>query len=250
LARESLAGISVIAAQTAEHAERFIGLGAKNVVVTGSMKFDVTPPVAQVELAQTLRQLYGEGRPVLLAASTREGEEELILDELDNIEVPSVLTVIVPRHPRRFAAVAGLIEQRGIKLQKRSAQAPIAPDTRVVLGDSMGEMFAYYGACDVAFIGGSLRPFGAHNLIEACAMGKPVLIGPSVYNFPEPVRHAVEAGVAIQVRNERALAKEATRLLLDPATAMRMGRDAAALCEAHRGATARIMELIRLVPNR
>ena len=250
LTRRSLAGISVIAAQTQEDAERFTRLGAKNVVVTGSVKFDVTPPPAQIELAQTLRRLYGEGRPVLLAASTREGEEEMILDELDNIEVPSVLTVIVPRHPRRFAAVAGLIEQRGIKFQKRSAQEPIAPDTRIVLGDSMGEMFAYYGACDVAFIGGSLRPFGAHNLIEACAMGKPVLIGPSIYNFPEPVRHAVAAGVAIQVRNARALSQEATRLLLDPASAKRMGRDAAALCEAHRGATARIMELIRLVPGR
>ena len=109
----------------------------------------------------------------------------------------------------------------------------------------MGEMFAYYGACDVAFIGGSLLPFGGHNLIEACAVGKPVLIGPSVYNFPEPVRWAVQAGVAIKVANARALAREASRLLLDPESARRMGEAGAAFCAAHRGATARIMELIR-----
>jgi 3-deoxy-D-manno-octulosonic-acid transferase len=244
--RRSLAGFAGIAAQSAEHAERFTGLGAGNVVVTGSIKFDVTPPPGQLELARALRQLYGEGRPVLLAASTREGEEELILEELGRIEVPSLLTVIVPRHPRRFDSVAGLIEHRGIKLQRRSVGAPIDPDTRVVLGDSMGEMFAYYGACDVAFVGGSLLPFGGHNLIEASAMGKPVLIGPSVYNFPEPVRWAVEAGVAITVRNARALAREATRLLLDPEASRRMGEAAARFCADHRGATARTMALIKL----
>ena len=244
--RRSLAGLATIAAQSAEHAERFESLGASNVVVTGSIKFDVAPPPDQIELARTLRRLYGEGRPVLLAASTREGEEELILDELKHIEVPSLLTVIVPRHPRRFESVAGFIRERGIKLQRRTAGATIDPDTRVVLGDSMGEMFAYYGACDVAFIGGSLLPFGGHNLIEASAMGKPVLIGPSVYNFPEPVRWAVEGGVAIKVRNVRELAREATRLLLDPESARRMGEAAAGFCATHRGATARVMELLTL----
>jgi len=245
-ARQSLAGFTVVAAQSANDAERLAGLGAKNVVVTGSVKFDVTPSPAQFELARALRRLYGEGRPVLLAGSTREGEEELILDELRHIDVPDLLTVIVPRHSRRFDSVATMIKQRGIRLQRRSEEAPIGRDTRVVLGDSMGEMFAYYGACDVAFVGGSLLPFGGHNLIEACAMGKPVLIGPSVYNFPEPVRWAMQAGVAIKVRNAHELAGQATRLLLDPETARRMGDAGAAFCAGHRGATARILELIRI----
>jgi len=244
--RKSLAGITAIAAQSGGDAERFVGLGAGNVVVTGSIKFDVVPPPDQAELGRKFRRLYGAGRPVLLAASTREGEEDLILDELGHIEVPALLTVIVPRHPRRFDSVAAAIAQRGLKLQRRSDEAPIEPDTRVVLGDSMGEMLAYYGACDVAFIGGSLLPFGGHNLIEACAMGKPVIIGASVYNFPEPVRWAVEAGVAIKVRNARALAREATRLLRDPEAARRMGEIAAVFCSEHRGATAKIMDLIKL----
>ena len=244
--RRALRGLAAIAAQSAEDAERFVSLGARNVVVTGSIKFDVSPPADTPDLARALRSLFGADRPVLLAASTREGEEELILDELERIDVPALLTVIVPRHPRRFDGVAGLIAQRGIKYQRRTDEAPIEPDTRVVLGDSMGEMFAYYGACDVAFIGGSLLPFGGQNLIEACAVGKPVLIGPSVYNFPQPVRWAVEAGVAIKVRNVRALGREAKRLLLDPAAARRMGETAAAFCAEHRGATEKIMEVIKV----
>ena len=244
--RTSLEGIAGIAAQSAEDAQRFTGLGAHNVSVTGNLKFDVTPPPAQLELARKWRRLYGAGRPVLLAASTREGEEELLLDELENIDVPTLLTVIVPRHPRRFDSVAALIAQRGIKLQKRSDEEAIDPDTRVVLGNSMGEMIAYYGACDVAFVGGSLRPFGGQNLIEACAVGKPVLIGPSVYNFAEAVRRAVQEGVAIKVRNARALAREATRLLLDRENSQRMGEAARAFCDAHRGATGKVMEMIKL----
>ena len=244
--RRSLAGLAGIAAQSAEDAERFTGLGAHDVSVTGNLKFDVTPPTAQLELAQNWRRLYGAGRPVLLAASTREGEEDLLLDELENIDVPALLTVIVPRHPRRFDAVAALIAQRGVKLQRRTDETPIDPDTRIVLGNSMGEMIAYYGACDVAFVGGSLRPFGGQNLIEACAVGKPVLIGPSVYNFEDAVRQAVQAGVAIKVRNARALAREATRLLLDREASRRMGEAALAFCDAHRGATRKVMEMIKL----
>jgi 3-deoxy-D-manno-octulosonic-acid transferase len=244
--RRSLRGLAGIAAQTEEDARRFTALGAHAVRVTGNLKFDVTPPPAQLELALKWRRLYGEGRPVLLAASTREGEEELLLDELGSIAVPALLTVIVPRHPRRFDTVAALIAERGIKFQKRTDEAAIDPDTRVLLGNSMGEMIAYYGACDVAFIGGSLQAFGGQNLIEACAVGKPVLIGPSVYNFEEPVRRAVEAGVAVKVRNVQALAREATRLLLDRETSRRMGEAAMAFCDAHRGATRKVLEMIKV----
>ncbi|MGH8640538.1 MAG: 3-deoxy-D-manno-octulosonic acid transferase [Burkholderiales bacterium] len=122
----------------------------------------------------------------------------------------------------------------------------MAAETRVVLGDSMGEMFAYYAACDVAFVGGSLVPLGGQNLIEACAAGKPVLVGPSNYNFSEATERAVETGAAIRVADAEELAREAGRLLRDPAALSRMSQAALAFAEAHRGATKRVLELIQL----
>ena len=182
---------------------------------------------------------------MLLVASTREGEEAIVLDMLAHVDVPGLLTVIVPRHPQRFDEVERLLEARGLHFQRRSANAVVPGDTGVVLGDSMGEMFAYYAACDVAFIGGSLLPFGGHNLIEACAAGKPVLIGPHSYNFAEATELAVHAGAALQVPDAKALAQEAGRLLRDPAAAQRMALAALAFANAHRGATAKVIALLK-----
>jgi 3-deoxy-D-manno-octulosonic-acid transferase len=248
LARECLAGFAAIAAQGMDDARRLTDLGATAVRVTGNVKFDVTPPQPQLVLGRKWRRNFGDRRPVLLAASTREGEEALLLDALARIDVPELLTVIVPRHPQRFEEVASLLMARGTGFQRRSDNAVVAPDTQAVLGDSMGEMFAYYAACDVAFIGGSLLPFGGQNLIEACAAGKPALIGPSTYNFAEAVELAVRAGAAVQVPDAAALALEARRLLRDPVSAQRMAQAALDFCAAHRGATARVLELIEL-PN-
>ncbi len=245
-ARASFAGFAAVAAQSEDDARRLADLGAGNVRVTGSVKFDVAPPPAQLDLGRAWRRGYGETRPVLLAASTREGEEALLLDAIEGTGVPQSLLVVVPRHPQRFDEMERLLAARGIPFQRRSDNAVIAPGTRVVLGDSMGEMFAYYCACDVAIIGGSLLPFGGQNLIEACAVGKPVLIGPSTYNFAEAAERAVQAGAVIQVPDAGALAREAGRLLRDPAAARRMGQAGLAFCAAHRGATARVLELIQL----
>ena len=245
LARESLAGFTAIAAQSEDDARRLTSLGGGEVRVTGSIKFDIDPPPAQLELGRSLRREFGESRPVLLIASTREGEEALVLDTLAHVDVPGLLTVIVPRHPQRFDEVEGLLEARGVRFQRRSANAAISADTRVVLGDSMGEMFAYYAACDVAFIGGSLLPFGGHNLIEACAAGKPVLIGPHSYNFAEATELAMQAGAALQVPDAKTFAQEAGRLLRDPAATKRMARAALAFANAHRGATAKVVALLK-----
>ena len=246
LARESLAGLAGVAAQSSDDARRLSALGAVAPRVTGSVKFDIAPPPAQVELGRAWRASYGAGRPVLLVASTREGEETLVLDSIATLDVSKLLVVIVPRHPQRFNEVARLIAARGLRCQRRSENAAIAHDTRVVLGDSMGEMFAYYTACDVAFIGGSLVPTGGQNLIEACATGKPVLIGPSTYNFSEATELALAAGAALKVADAAALAREAERLLRDPSAARRMGEAGLAFCAAHRGATQRVLELIQL----
>jgi len=247
LARESFGGLAAVAAQSADDARRLAELGAGNVRVTGNIKFDVTPPPAQIELGRTWRRQYGEGRQVLLAASTREGEEAILLDALAAQRMPpGLLIVIVPRHPQRFDDVERLASGRGYRVRRRSADAEVPGDTQIVLGDSMGELFAYYAACDVAFIGGSLLPLGGQNLIEACAVGKPVLTGPSSYNFAEAVARAVEAGAAIQVPDADGIAREAERLLRDPGAARRMGEAGLVFCAAHRGATERVLELIQL----
>ena len=243
LAREALADIAAIGAQSEADAERLRDLGAQSVEVTGNHKFDITPPPEMHERARALRTLWGE-RPVFLAASTREGEEELLLDALARRAINGLLTVIVPRHPQRFAEVAALLTRRGHSFVRRSAEAPVPPDCPFALGDTMGEMFAYYGAADVAWVGGSLLPYGAQNLIEACAMGTPVIIGPSTYNFAQATELAIDAGAAVQAANADGVIAEVARLVADPAARRRMGEAGLAFTVAHQGATARTMRIV------
>ena len=159
--------------------------------------------------------------------------------------MPALLLLIVPRHPQRFDAVASLLEKNSVRYQRRSENVPIRAETQVLLGDSMGEMFAYYAACDVAFIGGSLLPFGGQNLIEACAVGKPVLIGPHTYNFADAAESAITAGAALRVMDGVDLARKATALLTHPALAQRMGAAALQFSKTHRGAAQKLVETLR-----
>ena len=179
--QEAARGFSIVAAQTQTDAGRLAQFGSTRIVVTGSVKFDITPPASALEKGRCLRQSIGN-RPVLMCASTRDGEETQILDALDEL-ADDTLLLLVPRHPQRFDDVARMIENRGITMTRRSTlgdmpERPVSQDVRILLGDSMGEMFMYYAACDLAFIGGSLEKLGGQNLIEACAVGKPVLVGP------------------------------------------------------------------------
>lgn len=242
LAAESLAALAGLGAQSEADAQRLRRLGAVEVCVTGNVKFDRMPAPAELGAGLGLRALFGT-RPVFLAASTREGEEALVLEAVR--EAPAdLLTVIVPRHPQRFDAVAQLLDRGGIAYQRRSAAHPVAAATRAVLGDSMGEMYAYYAACDVAFIGGSLLPLGGQNLLEACAVGRPVLIGPHTYNFVEASAAAVEAGAAVRVSDARQLGAELNALLRDAPRRERMAAAGRGLMHAHQGATARTLALI------
>ncbi len=246
LSKTALLGINRIAAQTESDAQRLSALGAHHVCVLGNLKFDITTPPAMQSLGQQFRAQFGIGRLIFLAASTRDGEEKLLLNALQNINIPGLLLLIVPRHPQRFAEVATLLEQHGIAFQHRSqltAQA-IAPEIRAVLGDSMGEMAAYYGAADLAFIGGSLLPFGGQNLIEACAAGAPVLVGPHTFNFAEATQLAVAAGAALQVQDCAGLVKEVQRLLTNPVALHEMHRRCAGFVESHRGATEKSLQVI------
>lgn len=250
LAQTSLRQLALVAAQTEDDAQRLAALGAICVNVMGNLKFDITPAADAFESGAALRETFGAGRVVFLAASTREGEEEKILDALQTINVPGLLSIIVPRHPQRFDAVANLLEQRGVQYQRRSAGQAIIPGTAVVLGDSMGEMFVYYAACDVALIGGTLLPYGGQNLIEACAMGKPVLIGPHTFNFFEVAERAVTAGAALRVADEVELARELGLLLQDSARCHAMGQAGLSFSHQHQGATGRAMVLLqRFIPG-
>jgi 3-deoxy-D-manno-octulosonic-acid transferase len=245
---EAAAGITCVAAQTENDAARLRQLGARNVHVTGSIKFDVAPPAAMLGKGAALRGQLG-ARPVLLCASTRDGEEALILDALSASDTADTLVVIVPRHPQRFDEVARMVAARGLTLHRRSAlgNQTLASDVRVLLGDSMGEMFAYYAACDVAFIGGSLLPLGGQNLIEAAALGKPVLIGPHTFNFATVSDDAIAAGAARRVADAPAMVREAVRLLQADDARTAMGDAAKRFAEQHRGATARTMALLQLL---
>ncbi|MGZ5126958.1 MAG: lipid IV(A) 3-deoxy-D-manno-octulosonic acid transferase [Burkholderiales bacterium] len=242
LAQESMSGLTAVAAQSQDDAQRLHSLGARAVTVTGNVKFDATVPADQVERGRAWRITFGQ-RQVLLAASTREGEESLILDAYAKMSPPPLL-MIVPRHPQRFDDVAALLEKRGLRYQRRSTGRTVTADTQVLLGDSMGEMAMYYAACDVAFIGGSLLPFGAHNFIEACAVGKPVLLGPHTYNFAEAAERATEAGAVLRVEDAMDLAGTVNRLVADTTALLRMGARALEFSRAHQGATCRVMSML------
>jgi 3-deoxy-D-manno-octulosonic-acid transferase len=241
LTEPMFASLAGVAAQTADDAARIAAAGATNVVVTGNLKFDAEIADRMRQLGRELRERFGAARPVFLAASTRDGEEALILDALARGALPDrALTVLVPRHPQRFDEVAALLAARGVAFARRSANAAVAADVGVVLGDSLGELPAYYAAADVAFVGGSLLPFGGQNLIEAIAVGTPTLVGPHTFNFTEAAANAIAAGAALRVADADALIREVAALVSDAARRARMNDAARAFHAAHRGAADRL----------
>ena len=248
LSRDTVRGIDHIAAQTNEDAARFVALGADahRVAVTGSLKFDVELPASVHEQAAAVRRDLGINRPLLIAASTREGEEELVLDAFLAIErqLPRALLLLVPRHPERFDAVAQLCASRGMRCRRRSQSNVCVPEDQIYLLDSMGELARHYAAADVAFVGGSLLPYGGHNVLEPAALGTAVLVGPHTFNFAEIVRLLRVAGGLQVVEDPAQLATAAVRWLCDSAE---RGRVAAVACEIvhrHRGATHRTVGVI------
>jgi 3-deoxy-D-manno-octulosonic-acid transferase len=240
--RWALANLSGVAAQTAVDAQRLGELGARAVEVTGNVKFDLPLPDDILRRGAQFRARFGESRQVWVAGSTREGEEAELLGAFAAMDAdPAALLVIVPRHPQRFDEVAELARSRGFVTARRSEAGDVAGEARVVVGDSMGEMLAYYAAADVAIMGGSLLAYGSQNLIEPCALGKPVIVGPHTYNFEEAAEGAIHAGAALRVRDAREALAAAAELSRDTARRERMGENARAFVAAHRGAVDRLM---------
>ena len=242
LVQPAFASLAAVCAQSADDAGRLRGLGATRVRVTGNLKFDVAPSAEQLAAGRAWRTALG--RPVLLLASTREGEEKLLLQHLNALP-PAILVLLVPRHPQRFDELAPLAQSR-----RTRNPVPAATD-RVHLGDTMGEMAFYYAASDVAVIGGSFMPLGGQNLIEALAAATPVVCGPSMFNFAEATRLAVAAGAALQVNDAQAAITQAGELLQKDEVRRAMAEAGTRFCEAHRGATERHLEVcLRLLSEK
>lgn len=237
-----------IAAQSEADARRFVQLGAtdKSVEVTGSLKFDLSLPASLLEQAEVLRRDLGQNRSIWVAASTREGEEPLVLSAQHLLleAMPDALLVLVPRHPERFGSVALLCQSQGFRLQQRSQGGPCEATTQVYLADSMGELPLLLAAADAAFVGGSLVPLGGHNVLEAAVLGKPVAFGPWMFNFAAISELLLQAGAAAQVENSQALARQMQAWLGDSALRQQMGEKGQAVVEKNRGAGDRLLALL------
>ena len=248
LLAQTLKCVRVIAAQTQADAERFRQLGAdeKQLRVMGNIKFDLRLPENLQERAAALRQSWGTDRPVWIAASTREGEEAIILDAFDRVrsKVPNALLVLVPRHPERFRLAVELSQKRGFNVAQRSQQAMLELGTNVFIGDTMGELLLLYAASDVAFVGGSLVPVGGHNVLEPAALGLPILVGPHTFNFDAVTAQLINAGSAQRVDGAQDLGDRLISLLRDVAQSKQAGEPGRRLIEANRGAMERLLLLI------
>ncbi|TCK42819.1 3-deoxy-D-manno-octulosonic-acid transferase [Paraburkholderia sp. BL8N3] len=255
--RDVFGGFARVLAQSPADAERLTALGARNVAVLGNLKFDMSAPPELEARGHAWRAAIGE-RPVWVAASTREGEEALVLQAFAALNVADALLILVPRHPQRFDEVAALVASAGMSCVRRSewapravaagsgadAARPLPASVQVLLGDSMGELGAYYAAADLAFIGGSLLPLGGQNLIEACAEGVPVLIGPHTFNFTQATNDAIAAGAALRVDDPRGLARGLRELFTDKPRRLAMSAAASAFAARHRGATQRSVAVL------
>ena len=245
-----LAKIATVAAQYPEDGERFrrLGLAAGKLETTGNIKFDIVLSPEQQREAERLSGEWrgAQGRPVWLAASTHQGEEEIILEAFGRIRrfSPATLLVLVPRHPDRFNAVADLCRQRGFVTARRSAGELPGEDTAILLGDTMGELPVFYGACDLAFVGGSLTPVGGHNLLEPAAWKKPVLSGPHLFNFAEISNLLKRSGGLTICADEGALAGAVLELLESPTALRARGEAGRAVVENNRGAMDKLLAIV------
>lgn len=254
LMQSVLSQVDCFAVQSAADAERLQKLGAKSstVHVTGSIKFEVRIPASLNEVAQVLRRDWGQERPVWIAGSTHEGEDELILGAYTELKKTygDLVLVLVPRHPERFSTVTKLLRRTGFSVECRSESRRDLSALDVYLGDTMGELPLLYAAADIAFVGGSLVPHGGHNVLEPCALGVPVIFGPYMFNFVEISQLARERGAGLEVGDALALRKTVDGLLADPNLRFKMGEAGRILIEENKGALEKTMTLFsRYIPG-
>ncbi len=247
LIRETLSHGIIIASQSQDDADRFLSLGAspERTCVMGNIKFDIRYDENTLARGRAERERLFGSRPVWVAASTHDGEEELILDVHERIRAryDHALLVLIPRHPERFGIVRDLVARRGFSVVSRTDGQP-AGDAAVFLGDTMGEVPIFYAASDVAFVAGSLVPIGGHNLLEPAALGVPVITGPYNFNAQDIADLFIEMGACRKVEGPAELAEAISELLANPDEARRLGRAGQQVLEDNRGALERLLVLL------
>jgi 3-deoxy-D-manno-octulosonic-acid transferase len=241
LLRPAVESLTLVLAQTDDDARRLREAGAGSLRVLGNLKFDMSPNAELLARGQQWRQT--QARPVVLAASTREGEEDLLLKAWADVPQPRPLLVLVPRHPQRFDEVTACVAASGLAAVRRSSWADQPPAEAaaadVWIGDSIGEMPTYFGSADVALLGGSFGRFGGQNLIEAAACGCPLVMGPHTFNFAEAAQLALAAGAAQRATDINDGVERAVALAVDPQRNSWVN-NALVFSAAHRGAADRM----------
>nr|WP_212755037.1 lipid IV(A) 3-deoxy-D-manno-octulosonic acid transferase [Vibrio sp. B1-2] len=239
--------------QYPDDAQRFIRLGVakEKIFVTGSIKFDIDIDQTTIQKGQQLRSNLGRNRPIWIAASTHQGEDEQVLAAHAEVlkEHPNALLILVPRHPERFNAVFELCKTQFISVRRTETEAELDPEVQVYLGDTMGEMLVLMGAADICFMGGSLLgdKVGGHNVLEPAALGKPILIGPSYYNFTDITEQLIKAEGLEVVTTAKAISKSTSQAFNDKNVLHSKSQSTRLVIDKNRGSLANTISAIELI---
>ncbi len=251
LARAAIRCATHVAAQSQRDAERLLELGADptRLSIDGNVKFDMPVPQGMDQSAALLRDYWGAGRPVWVAASTHEGEEVPVIEAHMRVlkRFPDALLLIAPRHPERFRPAAQLCRQYGFRTVTRSEDTVARLDTECFVIDTLGELLTFYAACDVAFVAGSFDRIGGHNVLEPAALGRPVLVGPHTFNFAEITTSLIDDGAALRVADAAELGEQVVRLLDSPGRCAAMGAAGRHRVASERGAVGRVMTIVERI---
>ncbi len=248
LFRETLSYGIIIAAQSEADAERFRSLGAapERTKVTGNIKFDIELADDLVERGEAFRRDNFEGRPVWVAASTHDREEEQVIEAHNRVRrtFPDALLILAPRHPERFSGVRNLLHKNGMNFVARTDRDPCTSETEVYLGDTMGDVPMFYAAANVAFVGGSLVPIGGHNLLEPAALGKPVVTGPHLFHTQDIASMFETLGASVAVNDAAQLGDAVAKLFADQERANEIGGRGREIVQRNKGALDRLLHLL------